>query len=179
MIVKFVYKMKNIFIIIVLSLTLPMAGNANAQGKSVPGTQISLLINEYKGYEGFEAVKVGRLATGFIKSMISAGAMDSDDPEVKEIKKMVKGIKKLAVVEYSDCDPEVRQGFSNKVGRLLGGADMLMEVKDGSDVMRMYGVVDDKGGKVKDFVLFSPEDCTLICLFGSISLDSVMNMASR
>ena len=56
---------------------------------------------------------------------------------------------------------------------------MLMEVKDGSDIMRMYGVVDDRGDRVRNFVLFSPEDCTLICLFGTISLDSVLNMASR
>ena len=82
------------------------------------------------------------------------------------------------MVDYSSCDLQVRQGFSQKMSRLLGGADMLMEVKDGSEVMRMYGVVDDKGGKVKNFVLFSPEDCTLICLFGTISLDSIMNMAS-
>ncbi len=171
--------MKKILIIIVLALTLPMAGNANAQGKSVPGTQISLLINEYKGYDGFEAVKVGRLATGFIKSMINSGAMESGDPEIQEIRRLVKGIKKLTVVDYSSCDLQVRQGFSQKMNRLLGGADMLMEVKDGSDVMRMYGVVDDKGGKVRNFVLFSPEDCTLICLFGTISMDSIMNMASR
>ena len=171
--------MKNLFIIIVLALTLPLAGNANAQGKTVPGSQISLLISEYKAYEGFEAVKVGRLATGIIKSMINSGAADSSDPEIKELRKLVKGIKKLAVVDYSDCDLQVRQGFSQKMGRLLNGADMLMEVKDGSDVMRMYGVVDDKGGKIRNFVLFSPEDCTLICLFGTISLDSMMSMASR
>ena len=171
--------MKNLIIIIVLALSLPLAGNANAQGKTVPGSQISLLISEYKAYDGFEAVKVGRLATGVIKSLISSGAMESSDPEVKELKRLIKGIKKLAVVDYSDCDLEVRQGFTQKMGRLLSGADMLMEVKDGSDIMRMYGVVDDKGGKVKNFVLFSPEDCTLICLFGTISLDSVMNLASR
>jgi hypothetical protein len=177
---KFVFeKMRNLIIIIVIALTLPLAGNANAQGKSVPGSQISLLISEYKMYDGFEAVKVGRLATGFVKSMINAGAMKEGDPEAKELKKLIKGIKKLAVVDYSDCDLEVRQGFTNKMGRLLSGADVLMEVKDGSDLMRMYGVVDDKGGKVKNFVLFCPEDCTLICLFGTISLDSVMNLASR
>lgn len=171
--------MKNLFIIIVLALTLPLAGNAAAQGKAVPGSQISLLINEYKAYDGFEAVKVGRLATGFIKSMINAGAMESGDPEVKDLKRLVKGIRKLAVVDYSDCDQQVRQGFSTKMERLLNGAEMLMEVKDGSDVMRMYGVVDDRGGKVKNFVLFSPEDCTLICLFGTLSLDSIMSLASR
>ena len=91
----------------------------------------------------------------------------------------MKGIKKLALVDYSDCDPEVRQGFSKKMTRLLDGVDMLMEVKEGSEVMRMYGVVDDKGDKVKNFVLFSPEDCTLVCLFGTISLDSVLSAASR
>ena len=171
--------MKHFFIIIVLALTLPLAGSANAQGKPVPGTQISLLISEYKAYDGFEALKVGRLGTGILKSLISSGAVEGSDPEIKEIKRLIKGIKKLAVVDYSDCEPQVRQGFTQKVGRLLNGAEMLMEVKDGSDIMRMYGVVDDRGDRVRNFVLFSPEDCTLICLFGTISLDSVLNMASR
>ena len=58
---KFVFeKMRNLIIIIVIALTLPLAGNANAQGKTVPGSQISLLISEYKAYDGFEAVKVPR-----------------------------------------------------------------------------------------------------------------------
>ena len=138
-----------------------------------------MLISEYKAYDGFEAVKVGRLGTGILKSLISSGAVEGSDPEIKEIKRLIKGIKKLAVVDYSDCEPQVRQGFTQKVGRLLNGAEMLMEVKDGSDIMRMYGVVDDRGDRVRNFVLFSPEDCTLICLFGTISLDSVLNMTSR
>lgn len=171
--------MKQFIFIIVMALTLPLAGRAYAQGKSVPGTQISLLISEYKMYDGFDAVKVGRLGTGLFKSLISSGAVENNDPEVQDFKRLIKGIKKLTVVDYSDCDPQVRQGFSSKMTRLLDGVDMLMEVKDGSDIMRMYGVVDDRGGKVKNFVLFSPEDCTLICLFGTISLDSVLSMASR
>ena len=32
---------------------------------------------------------------------------------------------------------------------------------------------------IKDFVLFSPDDCTLVCLFGSISLDKVLAIASE
>lgn len=172
-------RMKNIFIIIVLALTLPLAGNAKAQGKSLPGTQISLLISEYKAYDGFEAVKVGRLATGVIKSIIRSGAAKEDEADMKEALRLMRGIKKFTVVDYSDCDQQVRQGFSNKMERLLNGVDMLMEVKDGSDIMRMYGVVDDNGGRVKNFVLFCPEDCTLICLFGTISLDSVLSMASH
>ena len=87
--------MKHFFIIIVLALTLPLAGSANAQGKPVPGTQISLLISEYKAYDGFEAVKVGRLGTGILKSLISSGAVEGSDPEIKEIKRS-REIKKMA-----------------------------------------------------------------------------------
>ena len=170
--------MKHIIIIIVLALALPLAGSTKAQGKSLPGTQISLLISEYKAYDGFEAVKVGRLATGVIKSIIRSGAAKENEADMKEVLRLMKGIKKFTVVDYSDCDPQVRQGFTNKMDRLLDGVEMLMEVKDDSDVMRMYGVVDDRGGKVKNFVLYCPEDCTLICLFGTISLDSVLSMAS-
>ena len=171
--------MRKLFIIIVFALALPLAALAEKPAKPVPGTQISLLINEYRLYDGFEAVKVGRLGTKIVKALIQSGAAHDDDPDVKDALRIMKGIKKLAVVDYSDCEPQVRQGFSQKVGRLLDGAEMLMEVKDGSDILRMYGVVDDRGDKVKDFVLFSPEDCTLICLFGSISLDSVMAVASK
>ncbi len=171
--------MRKLFFIVVIALALPLAGLAEKPAKPVPGTQISMLINEYRLYDGFEAVKVGRLGTKIVKALIQSGAAHEDDPDLKDAVKVLKGIKRLAVVEYSDCAPEVRQGFSQKMSRLLSGAEMLMEVKDGSDIMRMYGVVDDRGDKVKDFVLFSPEDCTLICLFGSISLDSVMAVASK
>jgi len=171
--------MKHILFIIVLALTLPLAGSTKAQGRSVPGTQISLLISEYKAYDGFEAVKVGRLATGVIKSIIRSGAAKEDEADMKEALRLMRGIKKFTVVDYSDCDLQVRQGFSHRMERLLNGVEMLMEVKDGSDIMRMYGVVDDNGGKVKNFVLYCPEDCTLICLFGTISLDSVLSMATR
>ena len=171
--------MRRLFIIIVIALALPLAGLAEKPAKPVPGTQISMLINEYKHYDGFEAVKVGRLGTRIVKALVQTGAAHSDDPEMKDVMRAMKGIKKLAVVEYSDCAPEVRQGFSQRVGRLLDGAEMLMEVKDGSEMMRMYGVVDDKGDKIKDFVLFSPDDCTLVCLFGSISLEKVLAIASE
>ena len=171
--------MKKLIIIIVIALALPLAGYAQSSGRPVPGAQISLLINEYKYYDGFEAVKLGRLATGALKTLIRSGAAIENDADLKDALKMMKGIKKLTVVDYSDCAPQVRQGFSQKMGRLLDGADMLMEVKDGSDILRMYGVVDDKASKVKNFILYSPEDCMFLCLFGSISLDPVLSMASR
>ena len=48
-----------------------------------------------------------------------------------------------------------------------------MEAKDDDASMRIFGVVDEKTGTVRDFVLHSPDGGTLICIFGSISMDAV------
>ncbi len=45
--------------------------------------------------------------------------------------------------------------------------------------MRIYGVVDESADSVKDFVLYTPSDCALICIFGSISMDAVAKIASN
>ena len=48
-----------------------------------------------------------------------------------------------------------------------------MEVKDESDTMQMYGIIDEDGESVRDFVLYTPADCALICIFGKVSMDAV------
>ena len=50
-----------------------------------------------------------------------------------------------------------------------------MEIKDGGDMCRIYGVVDDAADKLSNFVLYDPSDCTLICLFGTIPMSAVVS----
>ena len=45
--------------------------------------------------------------------------------------------------------------------------------------MRIYGVMDEKTNEVKDFVLYAPSDCSLICLFGTLSMDAMAKIASN
>ena len=78
--------MRKLFFIVVIALALPLAGLAEKPAKPVPGTQISMLINEYRFYDGFEAVKVGRLGTKIVKALIQSGAAHEDDPDLKDVK---------------------------------------------------------------------------------------------
>ena len=52
-------------------------------------------------------------------------------------------------------------------------SELLMEAKEDGTHMRMFGVVDDAAGTVRDFVIYVPDSGTLICLFGSMSLEAL------
>ena len=79
----------------------------------------------------------------------------------------------MSVLDYEDCSTAVRERISARLDRALVGSELLMEAKGDDSAMQIFGVVDDKTGTVRDFVLHAPDDCTLICIFGSISMDAV------
>lgn len=165
--------MKKTFLAIALVL-LTVTALADSPKKSVRQESLISLINEYSFHDGFEVVRVGSLGTAAIKGAAKIAALaDKDDPDIREMVKILNGVKKLAVVEYEECDDKVRDKFNRKLERLLESSDLLMEAKDDEDILRMYGVVTEDSSTVKDFVLYVPSDCALICLFGSISLDSL------
>lgn len=165
--------MKKTFLAIALVL-LTVTALADSPKKSVRQESLISLINEYSFHDGFEVVRVGSLGTAAIKGAAKIAALvDNDDPDIREMVKILNGVKKLAVVEYEECDDKVRDKFNRKLERLLESSDLLMEAKDDEDILRMYGVVTEDSSTVKDFVLYVPSDCALICLFGSISLDSL------
>lgn len=165
--------MKKTFLAIALVL-LTVTTLADSPKKSVRQESLISLINEYSFHDGFEVVRVGSLGTAAIKGAAKIAALvDNDDPDIREMVKILNGVKKLAVVEYEECDDKVRDKFNRKLERLLESSDLLMEAKDDEDILRMYGVVTEDSSTVKDFVLYVPSDCALICLFGSISLDSL------
>ena len=60
---------------------------------------------------------------------------------------------------------------------MLEGSQMLMEAKDGDDKMRIYGIVDEDGEKVSDFILHTPSECAVICILGSISTEAIAKIA--
>lgn len=165
--------MKKTFLAIALVL-LTVTSFAASPKRSVSQESLVSLVNEYSLYDGFKVLKVGSLGTAAIRSVAKvAAAADREDPEVRELVKMLNGIKKMAIVDYSECGDKVRDKFDKKLGKLLSSSDLLMEAKDGEDTVRMYGLVSDDASTVKDFVMYVPSESALICLFGSISLDSL------
>ena len=48
-----------------------------------------------------------------------------------------------------------------------------MEVNDEEDRMQIFGLYDERTDAVRDFVLYTPSECALICIFGKISMAAV------
>lgn len=159
-------------ITILIVLLLPLMGWA---GKNVKKGQLASFISEYRHVEGVECVRLGSFATAAIKSAIRISA--SNDPDSRQAMKAISGVKRLTVFDYEDCSQAAKERINWKLHRILRGSELLMEVKDGSDSMRMYGVLEEDGQTVRDFVLYTPDSCALICIFGKISMDALAQIA--
>ncbi|MBR1575694.1 MAG: DUF4252 domain-containing protein [Bacteroidales bacterium] len=155
-----------------LLLTLhPLAGGG------ISKTQMTSFLTDCQRYEGVEVVQLGGLATFALRSAVKIAA--ADDPETRELLKLIRSIKRISVMEYEDCKPSVREKITRKLDRMLRGADLLMETKDGTERMQIYGVVDESAGTVKDFVLHTPASASLICIFGSIPIEKLTKIAAE
>lgn len=165
--------MKKIIAALLVSLLLASPCFASSKKNEISKSELLSLVQEYKTAPGFEVVKVGSLGLALIKKAIK---LADDDPEAREVAKAIKNIKRVAIVDFDDCSEKVKNSFSSKLERVLKSDDVLVEVKGDGEQMKIFGVVDDKNGKVSDFVLYSPENCALICLFGSVSVDSIAKL---
>lgn len=163
-------------LLILLFLLLPLAAGAKTTGKTIRKTDLTSIISEFRRYDGVEVVKLGRLGTAAVKAVVRAAVRE--DPEAREALNLVKGVRKLTVLEYEDCAPEVRERLNNRLRSALQGSDLLMEAKDGSSAMRIYGVVDDATGDVSNFVLHAPNDGALIFVSGTLSADMIGKLMS-
>lgn len=172
----------NKIILIIILLTMSLIAGSTTGGSTgmkdpadgVSADKLTSLISEFSGKEGFDVVRIGRLGTSAIKSFLRLGTLlDGDDEDARALKDVIGGLRKLAIVDYGECSESDRQKFERKLGRLLRDEDMIMEAKDGGDAFKIYGVVDETTDKLRNFVLYDPSDCSLICLFGSISMSAV------
>ena len=158
-------------ILFLILLLLPLAAAGQTAGKPVPRARITGIISEFRGCDGVEVVKLGRVGTAAVKGLMRAAA--KGDPETRQALSLMRGIKRLTVLEYDDCAPEVRERLDRRLTAALDGCELLMEAKDGQSAMRMFGIVDEASDAVRDFVIHAPADHALICIFGSIPMDAV------
>lgn len=170
--------MKKLLIAITLAL-LAATMSARTSKESIPCDKLLALINEFNSQDNFEVVKVGSLGTSTIKSIVKLSAKETCDKETREILKILNGIRKIAIVDYEDCTADVRSRFTGRLDKILASSDLLIETKDGDDIMKIYGVVNNDASIVRDFVMYVPSDCALICLFGSIPMDAISVIAAK
>lgn len=161
-------------ILLTLIIFAFMTGIASA-ASPLTRARLTSFIKDCRDYEEVEVLHLGGLATGALKGFISiAGA---DDPDIKEFRKVSRWVNGMSILEYEDCPASVREEITSKINRLLKGAELLMEASDDGERLSIYGNYDEKKNVVKDVILYSPDDCSLICFFGKIPMESVQELA--
>lgn len=170
--------MKKFALSLLLALPLVLA-SASARDKGVPMSQLSAAITELSVADGVDVVQVGRLGTSLLKTLIThQAAEDMDSDEYRALTGLIAGIKKITIVDYDGCSDSEKHRFNRKLQKLLLD-NVIMEVKDSGKNFKLCGAVDEKTDKISDFVMFAPDDCALICLFGTISTSSITALMNQ
>lgn len=165
--------MKRIVFLIALAL-LPLS--LVAQNMSAPYRHLYNLIGEYKDIEGFEAVRLGSVGTALARGVVGAALRADGDREALVLIRAARRIRRIAVVDYEDCSEPVKKRFTERVNRLLEGCPLLMEVNSDGEELRIYGKTDGDSAWLRDCVLYAPSSHALICLSGSVSIDSLASL---
>ena len=163
-------------ILLIIALLLPLTAVAAGPGRKVSRSEVSSIISEFRHYDGVEVVKLGWLATAAIKGVVRHAGNDED---ARQIREALRGIKSVTVLEYEDAAPDVRYRIKSRITHALDGRELLMEAKDSDASVQIFGVVDESTGTIRDFILSTPDNCALICLFGSIPMEAASQMMTR
>lgn len=134
--------------------------------------KVNALVSSFSGVDGVEVVHIGSVGMSLARTVTRIAALD--DSDARQAVKVLKGLKSLTVMDFEDASPEVKERIARKASKLFTPKNLLVEAVDDGEKTSIYGDISPDGGKVKNFVVFSPESGTLVCLFGTFDLDSVM-----
>lgn len=139
--------------------------------------QIRNLISECRHLEGADVVQMGRLGTAAVKGAIRIAALS--DSDARDLARLTKGIKGISVFDFEGCCDDDKNHIRTRLDRILACGEVLMEMRDEGETVTIYGVVDNRGDEVRDFILYAPADCSMICLFGTIPVEKIVHIADN
>lgn len=166
-------------VVVMLLILASAAVFAKSGENAVRQEKLLELISEYSEKKNFNVIRISSFGASAIKGVLRAASAFDGDKDLKDTLEVIKGIRGGVIVKYGDCSEAVRRGFDRRLGELLENCDVLFEAKDGKDMIRMYGVIDENAEDVKDFILYIPSDAALVCLFGTIKLDAVAKIVAE
>ena len=156
----------------ILTLCIALAACLSAWAEKP--VKLENLIRQYKTQEGFEVVTMGRLGLAMVRS---AAALSGDlDEEDRAALRIFRGVRKLTIVDFEAAEPSVKEHFTRKVDKILRGMELVMEMTDDGETVRIYGTEDSDS--IKDCILYS-SDGAIVCVSGSLDiagLESLMKM---
>lgn len=164
---------KFIAIVLLTALTAGSGMTVGAASRKANSAAVTSLVREYNNREGFETVSVGSLGLGLVRVIAKAAAESPEDRKALEI---LDGLNRVVVMEYASADSQTRQEFTAKVEKILENSEKILEVKDGGETLNLYGTSSGNGERIDDIILYVPEECSLICLFGKISTEKIADI---
>ena len=108
--------------------------------------------------------------------MIANANADEDEKAALGI---LRDINKVVVVSYDEADEAKQQAFNARMEKVLDGAEKILEVKDEGETVNIYGTSVNGGESIDDLMIFIPEDCTLVCILGSISAERIADLIEK
>ena len=158
--------MKKILITLCMVLCLtPATWAADQSG------QLRTLMNEYRNEPGVDVVDLGSVALGLLRATIRTQADNEQDRKALDV---LRSIKRLTVLDYSDAAQSVKDSFLRKAKRILANEEMLLEAKDGGETVRIYGLSSDDGNLLEDIIILAED--ALISIKGKIRMDQVSEL---
>ena len=155
--------MKKILITLCMVLSLTTAAWAGDQSG-----QFRTLVNEYRYEPGVEVVDLGGIALGLLRTALRTQAGNKQDQKALDV---LRGIKRLTVLDFSEADLPVKERFFRKATRILSDEDLLLEARDGGETVRVFGMSSDDGNILQDIIVLA--DDTLISVKGKIRMDQI------
>jgi len=163
--------MKKLFILLSIVLAVVSCRTDSNREVSIPNDELNALIREYKDSADFNVIKLGSFSMSIAKSAVKIAA-SLDDDDIQTILSQMDGVKALTVVEYEDASRAKKAEFNFKLGALLPKEDLIMEVKDDDDIVRIYGAPSEQG-IFDNLIVFCENDDVLVRIYGKISMQSI------
>ena len=161
--------MKKILLTLCMVLCLlPTAGAAQQPG------QIRTLINEDRNEPGVDVVDLGSVALGLLRATLRTQTENEQDQKAIDL---LRSIKRLTVLDYSDAAQSVKDSFLRKAKRILADEEVLMEAKDDGETVRIYGLSNAAGDILEDIVLLA--DDAIISVRGKIRADLIGELVNE
>jgi len=142
------------------------------------GYQMRNLVDQYSYREGFDVINVGSGAFRVLKAIIRhASISDSDAAQALMV---MKGLKGLTIVDYSEASDADRANFESRSEQILKHNELLIEARENGKRLMIYGKpTGANGDKLKDFILYSPDNSALVCLFGTADFNRVAEILEK
>lgn len=101
---------------------------------------------------------------------------EAEDDDTKKALEAIKDIDDLTVLTFEDCSDEDKKVIKSKLESILEKAEILLEASEDGEKVQIFGTSKEGTNVVNDVIVYIPDECTVVCLMGSISMDDLTQM---